>query len=273
MKLCIYHGNCTDGFGAAWAVYSALGEHVEFYPGIYNKPPPDVSNKEVFLVDFSYDRPTILEMAKQAKSIVIIDHHKTAIERLIDLPENVYRFFDINHSGCVLTWNYFHEEPLPRVLSHIEDRDLWKFELPNTKEVISAIASYPMDFKIWDTLINEITIEELITEGISIERYKISMKNNILSRGIKTIKFLGEEVPIVNCPSYMGSELGEILAKGYPYSIYYYDIPEGRVVGLRSIKGIGMDVAKIAEQFKGGGHANASGFTITQKEAFELGLY
>lgn len=36
-KLCIYHGNCADGFGAAWAVRHALGDEVEFYPGTYQQ--------------------------------------------------------------------------------------------------------------------------------------------------------------------------------------------------------------------------------------------
>lgn len=41
--LCIYHGNCADGFTSAWAVYKALGNAVEFFPGVYNNPPPDVT--------------------------------------------------------------------------------------------------------------------------------------------------------------------------------------------------------------------------------------
>ncbi|RAV76582.1 phosphohydrolase, partial [Aerococcus loyolae] len=33
--LCIYHGNCADGFTAAWAVHEALGEGCEFVAGVY----------------------------------------------------------------------------------------------------------------------------------------------------------------------------------------------------------------------------------------------
>ena len=33
-KMCIYHGNCADGFGAAWVVRKALGSDVEFVAGI-----------------------------------------------------------------------------------------------------------------------------------------------------------------------------------------------------------------------------------------------
>ena len=52
--LCIYHGNCLDGFAAAWAVRHALGDEVECYKGIHQQTPPDVSDRDVFLVDFSY---------------------------------------------------------------------------------------------------------------------------------------------------------------------------------------------------------------------------
>ena len=32
--LCIYHGHCADGFGAAWVVRKALGPDIEFHAGI-----------------------------------------------------------------------------------------------------------------------------------------------------------------------------------------------------------------------------------------------
>ena len=84
--LCIYHGNCADGFGAAWVVRKALGDDVEFFPGVYQSEPPDVTGRDVVMVDFSYKRDVLLDMAAEADSIVIIDHHKTAQEDLVDLP-------------------------------------------------------------------------------------------------------------------------------------------------------------------------------------------
>ena len=36
MSMCIYHGNCADGFGAAWVVRKALGE-IDFHPGKYKQ--------------------------------------------------------------------------------------------------------------------------------------------------------------------------------------------------------------------------------------------
>ena len=144
MSLCIYHGNCADGFGAAWVVRKALGE-IDFHPGKYQEPPPDVTGKDVVMVDFSYKRPVLLEMAEKANSILILDHHKTSAEDLVDLPANVIAKFDMNHSGAMLTWEHFFpgQEP-PPLLLHIEDRDLWRFALQNTRQIQASVFSFPM---------------------------------------------------------------------------------------------------------------------------------
>ena len=76
--ICIYHGNCADGFGAAWAVWKRFGDAVEFVPGVYGQEPPAVGGKHVLMVDFSYKRSVLGRMACSAASIVILDHHKTA---------------------------------------------------------------------------------------------------------------------------------------------------------------------------------------------------
>ena len=106
--VCIWHGNCQDGFGAAWAVRHALGEdNVEFYPGVYQEAPPDVAGRDVMIVDFSYKRPVIDAMAEVARSIVIFDHHKSAAEDLAGLPlpgvpqmAKVAAVFDMERSGA-----------------------------------------------------------------------------------------------------------------------------------------------------------------------------
>src|SRR4029077_6564994 len=82
--ICIYHGNCADGFGAAWVVRRAIPE-CEFHAGVYQNEPPDVRGRDVILVDFSYKRPVLEGMARVAASLLIIDHHKTAIDELKDL--------------------------------------------------------------------------------------------------------------------------------------------------------------------------------------------
>ncbi len=116
MTVCIFHANCADGFGAAWVVRKALGE-IDFHGAKYQEPPPDVTGKDVVMVDFSYKRPVLLEMAEKANSILILDHHKTAVEDLIDLPANVTAKFDMGRSGAMLTWEHFFPGEAPPPLA------------------------------------------------------------------------------------------------------------------------------------------------------------
>lgn len=111
--LCIYHGYCDDGFAAAWAIRAALGDDVEFYPGVYQKEPPDVTGRGVILVDFSYKHAVVEKMRETAAWIKIIDHHKSAIEDLTGIQERphvcpVELLFDLNRSGAGLAWDIYH---------------------------------------------------------------------------------------------------------------------------------------------------------------------
>lgn len=265
MTICIYHGNCADGFGAAWVVRKALGE-IEFHPGVYQNPPPDVSGKDVVMVDFSYKRPTLLQMASQANSMLILDHHKTAIEDLVDLPANVQTTFDVEHSGAMLAWlHYFpHIEP-PQLLLHIEDRDLWRFNIPFTREIQANVFSYPYDFGAWDELMAK-DPALLIAEGSAIERKHFKDIAELIKVVTRPMKIGGYLVQVANLPYTLTSDAGHALAKGFPFAACYWDTPEGRVFSLRSTDD-GIDVSAVAKQYGGGGHRNASGFRISFNEA------
>lgn len=296
--LCIYHGNCADGFGAAWAVREALGDQVEFYPGVYQEPPPDVSGRHVLLVDFTYKRPVLSEMIRTARTILILDHHKTAAEDLAGLPtpldgpydpEGMYEWayqcngpplhalFDMERSGAGITWDYFHDKPRPALINHVEDRDLWRFALPHTREIQAAIFSLPYEFEVWDPWFRTDDLSQLVTEGAAIERKHhkdVAELTKVVTRLMKfdlslsVAESLGMPggasvvVPIANLPYTLTSDAGHLLCgDNYPFAGCYWDTPEGRVFSLRS-RDNGADVGEIAKQYGGGGHAHASGFRV-----------
>jgi oligoribonuclease NrnB/cAMP/cGMP phosphodiesterase (DHH superfamily) len=119
--LVIYHGNCTDGFTAAWVAARALGA-TELYPAEYGKEPPYelARGRQVYVVDFSYPRERLERLRATCKSLVVLDHHKTAEADLRGLD---YCTFDMNRSGAVLAWDHFHrEEPRPWLVDYVEDR-------------------------------------------------------------------------------------------------------------------------------------------------------
>ncbi len=279
--LCIYHGNCADGFGAAWAVRAALGDQVEFHAGIYGAAPPDVTGRRVVLVDFSYKRDVLLEMAQTAVSILVLDHHKSAAADLADFPAppppawdlsghpiggwlpdaGIYALFDMHRSGAMLAWNYFLPDlQPPKLLEHIQDRDLWLFKLEGTREIQANVFSYPYDFQVWDQLMAT-DVQLLRAEGAAIERKHHKDIAELVGVTKRRMVIGGHDVPVANLPYTLSSDAGHLMAKGEPFAACYWDTPTGRVFSLRSTDE-GLDVSAVAVAYGGGGHRNAAGFKL-----------
>lgn len=258
--LCIYHGNCADGFTSAWVAYHAFCGEIDLHAGVYQTPPPDVTGRDVFLVDFSYKRAVLETMREKARRIVVLDHHKTAEADLHDL-DGVETVFDMERSGARISWDYWHpREAPPRTLLHVEDRDLWRFALPATREIQANIFSYPYEIEVWDRLMA--TDPALLAkEGEAIERKHFKDIRELIGVVTRRMNIGGHNVPIANLPYIHVSDAAHMLAKGEPFSGCYWDTPKGRVFGLRSTDD-GIDVSEIAKQYGGGGHRNAAGFTV-----------
>lgn len=268
--ICIYHGNCADGFGAAWVFKRWADREHDFHAGVYQNPPPDVEGRDVYLVDFSYKRAVVEEICEKATRVVLIDHHKTAIEDLKPLIDSrrIEALVNLEKSGATLAWEWFHghhDRDMPQLLRHIEDRDLWRFALPWTREIQANVFSYPYEFAVWDELM-ERPVEELIAEGKAIERKHFKDIRELLGVVTRQMKIGGHIVPIANLPYTLTSDAGHILCgPGAPFAGCYWDTPEGRVFSLRSNDN-GLDVSAIAKQYGGGGHRNASGFRVAYSD-------
>jgi len=148
----------------------------------YGKPIPQMDDaSKVFIVDFSYPRQQLLELAQRMNSVVVLDHHATAQQDLneLTLPGKESKIiFNMAKSGAVLTCEYFHGESLKcevgqlgEFFAYLQDRDLWTFKLPQSREVSMALRSYPMDFKTWSS-ISGIVVSGQIYEmpGICIDK-------------------------------------------------------------------------------------------------------
>jgi hypothetical protein len=146
------------------------------------------------------------------------------------------------------------------VLLHVEDRDLWRFSLPKTREIQANIFSYPYDFDIWDRLMNA-DPAVLAVEGEAIERKHFKDIDELVGVVTRRMVIGGHNVPVANLPYTLTSDAGHKLAQGEPFAGCYWDTPQGRVFSLRSTDA-GLDVSEIAKQYGGGGHRNASGFRV-----------
>lgn len=269
--LCIYHANCADGFAAAWVVRKYFGEEcpVDFHAALYGETPPDCTGRQVIIVDFSYKRDVLLQLAEQAASILILDHHESAEQDLIDLPPHVKTKFDMKRSGAMIAWDHFFPgQGAPLLLDYIQDRDLWQFKLPSTREVTAALFSYPYNFATWDGMMMH-GIPHFISEGIALQRKQAADVAALIDATERRVTIAGYYVPAANVPWFFASDVASQLAIGHPFAATYYDSREGRVFSLRSTEH-GLNVSEIAARFGGGGHRHAAGFRLNREEAIDL---
>lgn len=292
--ICIYHGNCADGFTAAWAVWKALGAGVEFVPGVYGEAPPDVTDADVIMVDFSYKRPVLEAMAAQARSILILDHHKTAEADLAgfgndmsnwtppfgwdrhvinvaqDACEGIahksqYVLFDMDRSGAQIAWDFFHPgKPRPKLVDYVADRDLWRFAMPRSRQIAAAVFSYQYQFNTWDGIAATIEgfFDAFADEGSAIERKHHKDIAELLRVTRRDMVIGGHRVPVANLTYTMASDAAGAMAEDAPFAACYFDRADARAFSLRSRGEGGMDVSEIAAAYGGGGHRNAAGFQM-----------
>lgn len=269
--ICIlYHAECRDGFAAAWAAWKKFGSKADYIPVKYGNPPsPEIKNKIVYTLDFTYYPPYIEKFMKNNKKVIVIDHHISAKEFIEKIPEHI---FDINHSGAALAFKYFHpEKKIPKIVKLVEEGDLWKFKSKHAKEILAYTGLFDFDFKIWDKLISlgekESNYKKFAEYGAAIISYEDKVIENIIRENAYPVIFEGHKIYAINAPRFLRSQIGHLLAKKYPPFSLVWQRDKNRIeVSLRS--NCRIDVSKIASKFGGGGHPNAAGFSLSANSKF-----
>lgn len=289
----LYHGNCWDGFCAAWVARKVLGDNAEYIPVQYGQPEPAMEcGSTVYLLDFSYKRQPMRNLLSQMQQVIVLDHHKTAqaeLAGLVDeftmrpdlinnIPGSILPFihFNMGKSGGRLAWDYFFgneyakkyanaEELRPWLVDYTEDRDLWRWRLDWSREINAWLRSWPLDFAAWDKFAG-------ISPGCEAWDMRVDAGGAILRREAqivaehvdhaREIEMDGHTILAVNATVLFSDIAGE-LAKGRPFGACYFDRQDGkRQWSLRS-DADGVDVSEIAKRHGGGGHKNAAGFEVT----------
>lgn len=259
----LYHADCKDGFGAAWAAWKKFGDDAEYIPVYHGRPIPDsLKNKEIYMLDFTYDEPFTAELIAGNTRVTAIDHHLS--QEKITKSTHEYSF-DNDHSGAVLAWKYFHPEiRTPKILSYIEDQDLWKFKLHGTLELCTYINALEREFLIWDRLAKEFEDAKKIIhyteEGKLLVQYNDRLMRDI-AKEARQVEFAGYKACAVNAPHRFASPIAQILYKKSLFSIIWNERKDRIHVSLRSNKGA-FDVALLAKKFGGGGHSHSAAFYL-----------
>jgi oligoribonuclease NrnB/cAMP/cGMP phosphodiesterase (DHH superfamily) len=266
---------------SAYSAWLKLRDRTDlvFIGANYNEPFPvqdtDILDSDIYIMDFSFPKETLQKVHNLAKSLLILDHHKTAKEQLSDLP---FAVFNLNKSGAMLAWEHFHPTvSAPKLIQYVQDRDLWKWKLPHSREINAVIQSYNIgavsDFKTFEKLSEQLEdkkmFQQFVFEGAAILRAIDQFTDLAIKRSFRMIEIKGYKIPVVNTSIFESETCLKLLklCPEAPFSATYYDLKttNEKAWSLRSLPGI-FDVTTSALQFGGGGHENASGFKTKNNE-------
>jgi oligoribonuclease NrnB/cAMP/cGMP phosphodiesterase (DHH superfamily) len=279
--LVLYHAHCADGFAAAVVAHQVFGERAEYLACRYDEPPPDILNgvRHVYVLDFSFPREVLLAWHPHLDHLAVLDHHQTAEAALAGLP---FVRFEKDKSGAVMAWEYFREdapevifgEP-PPLLRYVQDRDLWQWELEESREVSAALRLRRFDFEEWGEMLwqGETAIRELRSEGRLVLRYQTALVESIANK--RRMELWAAEdgaatgIPVVNTAilqSEVCHRLLELVPEAPWAAAYFQEEPTGNPGALQCVWSLrsrgAVDVSAIAKRRGGGGHHNAAGYTV-----------
>ena len=161
-----------------------------------------------------------------------------------------------------MAWEYFHpDKEVPLFLKYIEDRDLWNWKLPFSAEFNVSFMTETMSFKDYEEVYagGQELVNKIIDSGKHIMKFANQTYRSVCSKAVfRTLKATGHRVIVVNTPSFK-SEVGNILSeyKTADFAmVWNYEHTRREFwVSLRAHAGSTIDVAEVAKNFGGGGHA------------------
>lgn len=318
MKKVYFHSGCLDGAtGAYWLSKAVSAEKV--IPYIFNQKVEDVcSVDEIYFIDITPTIDELYRLAEIAKKVVIIDHHEEAYKKyasefgkdnFVSLVDNnflhyeilsngvghISLFFSEEMSGATMgLWFYLQtrkeymdikEDKLPLsmyVTQRVADRDMWKFELSDTKEVCRHLSNKGgnspkrlEEFFSYMDFLSLYTKEEMQGEKSLWEREKIEVEFltsvcENLSEKAQKAHFDGIAVSVVNAMSMVSSETAEFMynADAQRVALIYTITDKTVFVSLRNHAQCPITSGEMATRYGGGGHANAAGFKMEVGEFF-----
>lgn len=292
--LVVYHSDCLDGMASCLAIEMAKPTNIShtYFERNYGDGLPPVElykERHVYIVDFSYPADVLMEMVKDARTITILDHHKTSRDDLkaftardevmvwsldqfekeaqawqrMRLTDNRSCFirakFDMDKAGAVLTWEHFHPgKYLPPFFAYIQDRDLWTRKLPGCDNFTWGLRSYPTDLQVWVDLIQGMNpVAELISEGEIVKRF-FDLKMHELYENAHYLSIVKDgkfhDCLAVNAPYFFASDLAGYIAENSTtgWGVVYTTYDDHIKFSLRSRKGEdGIDPVDVGELAKG----------------------
>lgn len=272
--LIIFHSHCPDGFASALCAWLHFGKSAEYLALNHDQQPPDVTGRSVFVLDIVFSREVMDRVSRQADTLVVLDHHKSAANDMRGfrcLCGQVH--FNLNKSACRLSWEYFHpNEDAPALIRYVEDNDLYRFQIPGSMEYLAALTAGPYSFSRWAAILamSSPEMEAFMQRGKVIQAHARKLAESMAVEAYP-VEVNGHQGLMANAPFVLHTEVGQILNRqsGTFSLMWCMDNHGSRVrIGLRSVDD--FDLIPLAKAFGGGGHPNSAGFRLPLNRLPEL---
>ena len=291
--------DCPDGICAAWITVRALALPPEQYNLVpivhrsdedYLQPDyqlPFVLKGNIYILDIAFPEPLLRFIAPRVNKLTIIDHHKTNqhVENLVRAG-NIAGVFDLSECAATAAWKYFYGTGIssklkqPWFLPYVRQRDIgadgyYLGSIPESEAIGEAMSvrrrQYGIGaevFPFFDELVN-IPKDEIVAEGMPmIEARNRAIESYFEIAPIALLTVGDHRVPFFDLQEHpdLHRHISMIGAKA---ALKHYVFPfvalttDGESISLRS-RPDGLDVAIVAKQFGGGGHATAAGYKINK---------
>ncbi|MCK5641991.1 MAG: hypothetical protein KAJ19_14400 [Gammaproteobacteria bacterium] len=304
LDVIMYHAPCLDGFASLWALYQTdamkkrMEKHGQAPPlnvgTVYDATLPSYAGENILMLDFCPKPQPLLDLARTAREIWIIDHHGTAEENLLEIGASAVTEDDGSkiwsldaadggpiraitsrkHSAAGLVWNLYHDKEPPPLIQFVEDRDRWTFKLPGTREFCAGLECEKYDLDRWTDL-SRLPFEEVIECGRHVMRYKARQIENYADQATRVrLKMPGQPGALCAADTWLAvhatehrDEIGNLLAVR-PGShagglVWWHEWFNGAPALHVSLRSRTSNVRVTAEAFGGGGHKGAAGFYWT----------
>lgn len=290
----IYHKDCLDGSVSAFVAWLKLDTHqpvgVSYADSLATQLLQSEERCTLLFVDFSWNPDVLIELANHGHNVIIVDHHTSAIDKIMAVPKNDVNFWyflasekvavedNQKHSGCSLAMEFFKyvetpkedavEEPegLARLVSLTREHDLW---LHNGDPASDAMAlAYWHKNKSFDdlrTIWNETdlsveAVNAMVAEGRVHLDKAVSEINEVIKCGCM-VEIGGRTAWLFYCERAYTSLAGSIVNKKLAdVAVSFYREGEKFKMSIRTSDISGVDASELAAIYGGGGHQHAAGF-------------
>lgn len=283
-----------------------------------------IKNLNVVVVDCCLDRGTFDLWSTCASRLCLIDHHistideffhhstpssklivrnndcQTVVENLspissitdqielfsiIDEKNSCSVHVEIEKSGCRLMWEYFfNNKRMPAFLKYLDDHDLGKYKLENSRAFIAAFQKLvPKTLEGYRKCLELDQLAHLFRMGIRIRseidiyiEHRMQRKDEVMYT-----MFEGHPCAVICCNKHV-NEMAEYLLspnQSNNLTILWFQVKGSQLfgenqphvhVGLRCRDDCGLNVSVLAKIYNGGGHKFAAGFEYNGYNPYPL---